>query len=38
MKRYLPKRVNKRDFQKHGARYAPKSMIGRRLMRGGTRV
>lgn len=36
-KRYLPKAVNQRDFRKHGKSYAPKPMLGRRLMRGGTR-
>ena len=38
MKRYLPARVNKRDFQKHGKRYAPKALGSKRLMRGGTRI
>lgn len=38
MKRYLPAKVNKRDFQKHGKRYAPKPITGKRLMRGGTRL
>lgn len=37
-KRFLPRRVNKRDFSKHAARTAPASKLGKRLMRGGTRI
>lgn len=38
MKRFLPKGVNKRDFQRNGKRYAPKPLGSKRLMRGGTRI
>lgn len=36
-KKYLPARVNKASFAKHAARRAPKPLVGRKLMRGGTR-
>lgn len=37
MKRYLPKKVNQRDFRKNGKHYA-RSLLGKKLMRGGTRL
>lgn len=35
-KRYLPKRVNKKDFKRNATPKAS-SVLGRHLMRGGTR-